>query len=114
MILGIQILGILFALFMMYYTFLNYKRKEIKSAEFSFWAVLWVVFLGVTVFPELLNPIVFSLSLNRTLDFFIILGFMFLIALTYHNYSQVKKNGNKVETIVREMAIKDAKQGKKE
>ena len=40
-ILGIQIIGILFGFFMMYYTFLQYKRKEFKMGEYTFWLILW-------------------------------------------------------------------------
>ena len=36
MILGIQILGIIFGLFMTYFTFLHYKRKEFKELGLSY------------------------------------------------------------------------------
>ena len=74
-ILGIQILGILFALFMMYFTFLNYKRKELISKEYTFWIIMWALFLVVTIIPEILDPVVGALQLPRTMDFFIIIGF---------------------------------------
>ena len=69
-LLGIQIIGILFGFFMMYYTFLHYKRKEFTVKEYGFWLILWAVFLIVTLFPGLLDPILKSLSISRTLDFF--------------------------------------------
>jgi len=109
MVLGIQILGTLFGIFMLYYTFLHYKRNEITVKEYSFWVLLWVLFIIVAVFPQVLDPIVESLNLVRTMDFFIILGFMFLIGSLFYTYTIVRKNQNKLEEIVRKIAIERKK-----
>ena len=106
-IMGIQILGIFFAVFMLYYTFLQMKRKEFTAREYSFWMVLWVMFLTVTVFPGLLDPVVESLNIARTMDFFIILGFMFLVGAVFYTYALVRKTQKRVEEIVRRLAIKN-------
>jgi len=109
MVLGIQILGFLFGAFMIYYTFLHYKRKELTVKEYSFWLVLWILFIIVAIFPQILDPIVKSLNLVRTMDFFIILGFMFLIGSLFYTYTIVRKNQNKLEEIVRKIAIERKK-----
>jgi len=108
-ILGIQILGILFGFFMMYYTFLNYKRKEFKMGEYAFWLVLWALFIIVTIFPDVLDPIVKTLSFARTLDLFIIIGFLFLTGIAFYMYTITRKNQNKIEQIVRNIAYKEVK-----
>jgi len=105
-ILGIQILGILFGLFMMYYTFLHYKRKEFTIKEYSFWFVFWGIFVTVTLFPQVLDPVLDTLNISRTLDFFIIIGFLFLIFVVFYTYTIVRKNQRKLEEIVRNIAIK--------
>ena len=107
--LGIQILGSLFGLFMIYYTFLHYKRKEITKKEYGFWLGLWILFIIVAILPQILDPIVKTLSLVRTMDFFIILGFMFLIGSFFYTYIIVRKNQNKLEEIVRKIAIERKK-----
>ena len=109
MILGIQIIGILFAVFMLYLTFLHRKRKEFNSKEYAFWAVLWVLFVIIALFPNILDPFTKSLSLNRTMDLLILLGFVFLIGLTFHNYYLLRKSQRKIENIVRRMAYKEVK-----
>ena len=48
MLLAIQIVGILFALFMIYYAYLTYKRKEFKIKEFLVWAIFWLIFMIIT------------------------------------------------------------------
>lgn len=105
-ILGIQILGLLFGFFMMYYTFLQHKRKEFTIKEYSFWFVFWGAFVIITLFPQFLDPVLTTLNISRTLDLFIIAGFLFLILVIFYTYIIVRKNQRKLEEVVRNMALK--------
>ena len=105
-ILGIQILGILFGFFMMYYTFLQYKRKEFTIKEYSFWFVFWGIFVTITLFPQFLDPVLTTLNIARALDFFIIVGFLFMIFIIFYTYAIVRKNQRKLEEVVRNIALK--------
>ncbi len=105
-LLGIQILGLLFGFFMIYYTFLHYKRKEFTIKEYSFWFVFWSAFIIITLFPRILNPVLTKLNISRTLDFFIITGFLFMIFVVVYTYIIVRKNQKKIEDVVRKMALK--------
>ena len=105
-ILGIQILGILFGFFMIYYTFLQYKRKEFTIKEYSFWFMFWSAFVIVTLFPQVLDPVLYTLNIGRTLDLFIIAGFLFLIFVVFYTYTIVRKNQRKLEEVVRNIALK--------
>jgi len=109
MMLGIQLLGLIFGLFMLYITFLHFKRNEFTMNEAGFWSILWIAFLIVTLIPQILNPIMETLSIARTMDLFIILGFMFLITANFYTYGIVRKTQKKMENLVREIAIKKAK-----
>lgn len=104
-LLGIQILGTLFGLFMIYYVFLHRKRKELTIKEYSFWVALWVLFIILTLFPWLLNPFVKSIGFARTMDFFIVTGFMFLIGSLFYIYLLVRGNQKRLEEIVRKIAF---------
>jgi hypothetical protein len=105
-ILGIQIFGVLFALVMVYLTFLHQKRKEFTVKEYSFWYGAWIAFLLLVLFPRSLDFIIKNvLNVGRRLDFFIIIGFMFLIGIIFHTYTVVRKTQNKIEKVVRKVAI---------
>jgi len=104
-ILGIQILGILFGGFMIYYVFLHRKRKELTIKEYSFWIVLWVLFIILTLFPWLLKPILEPIGFARTMDFFIVAGFMFLIGSLFYIYLLVRSNQKRLEDIIRKIAL---------
>ncbi|MBI2139826.1 DUF2304 domain-containing protein [Candidatus Woesearchaeota archaeon] len=108
-ILGIQLLGILFGLFMLYYSFLHLKRKVITAKEFSLWLMLWLVFIVIALVPKVLDPIVKKLNLARTMDFFIILGFMFLFGASFYTYLLVRRNQKQIEEMVRKLALKEEK-----
>ena len=105
-ILGVQLLGTLFGLFMTYYMFLHYKRNEFTIKEYGFWLLFWIVFVVVALFPGLLDPIVEKLNFVRTMDFFIVSGFLFLIAVDIYIYTLLRKNQKSLEEMVRKIAIK--------
>jgi hypothetical protein len=109
-LLGIQIIGVLFALLMLYLTFLHLRRKEFTVKETIFWFGAWIVFLFLAIFPMGFDFIIKNwLSFERRLDFFIVIGFMFLIGMIFHMYTIMRKLQNKVEKIVSRMAMNTKK-----
>jgi len=104
-ILGIQILGMLFGFFMLYYNFLQYKRKEFTIKEYGFWFVFWGAFVAMTLFPQILDPLLVTFGIIRALDFFIIAGFLFLIFAIFYTYVQLRKTQKKLEDLVRNIAL---------
>ena len=109
MVLGIQIAGFLFGLFMLYYSFLSYKKREFTVKEFSFWIFAWAFFLVIALFPSILDPISKSLSFARTFDLLVITGFLFLIISVFYTYTVTRKTQKQVETIIRLIAINKKK-----
>ena len=110
---GIQIVGVLFGLFMFYITFLHQRRNEFTIKEGIFWFGAWCAFLVLAIFPTSMDFFISGvLDFNRRIDFFIIAGFMFLIGITFHIYTIVRKNQKRIEKIVRKVAI-DKKYNKK-
>ena len=106
MIPGLQILGILFGFVMIYLTFINFKRKEYDAKDFSLWLLVWLFFLFMTIFPKLVYGVMESLEIQRTVDFFVIGGFMFFSVVIFYLYRTVRKNEKKVEEIVRKIALR--------
>jgi len=105
-ILGVQILGILFALFMIYITFLHQKRKDFTVKESIFWFGAWMCFLILVIIPTSLDFLISNiLNFNRRMDFFIVIGFMFLIGITFYTYTLVRSNQNKIDNLVRKLAL---------
>lgn len=110
--LGIQIISLLFAMYMVYMAFIHWKTKNINTYEFIFWLSLWVVFSGFALYPRLLDPILAKLFIARRLDLLMFVSFMILAYLGFQNHIGVKNLQKQVEQLVRKNAQKNAK-GKK-
>ncbi len=104
----IQLLGIIFGVAMLYFTFIKYKRKEISSFETALWMGGWVILICLAIVPSILDVIIAPLNFYRRLDFFVVVGFFTILGLGFYNYSLVKKMERKVEHLVRETAVSHA------
>ena len=113
MVLGIQLIGIIFGTFMVYLTFLNYKQNKFSAKEWAVWCFLWITFFIIILFPSILNPLLEVLNLYRAMDFYISIGFIFFIIIIFYTYSIAKSLQQKVEMLTREMAFLTIKKRKK-
>lgn len=102
---GIQIAAILFALWMMYFSYLHYRRGEFRKTELLLWQLLWVGLLVVVIFPTSVKFILDTFSITRTFDLVVIVGIVVLFGITFRNYVIVKRIERKVEQSVRTQAL---------
>lgn len=105
MLIGVQILALIFALFMMYWAFLYYKKKELTLAENLFWQFVWLIFIFLTLFPKSLNFIITTFNITRVMDLAMIIAFMILTVLGFSNYIRQKEVEKKIERLVKEIAL---------
>lgn len=105
-ILGVQIITVLFAIFMMYVVFLNWKKKDINGNEIFFWMMLWSVFIFLVLFPNILQSLTQLLFIARVMDLLMVIAFMILAFLGFQNYIANKRMEKKIEELVRKSALK--------
>jgi hypothetical protein len=108
-ILGVQIIAILFAIFMIYVTFLHWKRKDINGGEIFFWTALWLGFIFITLFPNVLQNITEKLFFTRVMDFLMVIAFIILAFIGFQNYVSNRRMEKKIEESVRKEAKKKLK-----
>jgi hypothetical protein len=117
MIAGIQLLGIVFSLIMIYMAYVYYKRKNYGITSLIIWVCIWAGALFFVSFPQTTYGIMEALKIERTADFMVMMGFTFFSVIIFYLYSTVKKNNYKIEQLVRQLAIsqteKQLKEGKK-
>ena len=111
-ILGFQIIAILFAFFMIYITFLNWKKRDINGKEIFFWIILWIVFIGITLFPTFLQKVTKILFFARVLDFLMVVAFMILAFLGFQNHISNRRMERKIDELVRKEALKNVEKKK--
>jgi len=109
MIIGLQIIALIFAFSMIYFVVLHYKRGEISRSEIISWIVMWAAAIVVIVFPELLRTFASTFLVTRVFDLMVIAGFVLVISLVTSSYIRTKKLEKKLEEMVRREALKKAK-----
>jgi hypothetical protein len=104
----IQIAGMVFGLFMAYYTFLHFKRKEFRKSIFLLWEAIWLGLTVAVLFPNTLEPFVQMFSFARKLDLLMTIALIIILTVSFFNYINVIKTKNKLEELVRKMALNDS------
>ena len=108
-LLGIQIIAISFAFFMLYITTLHFKRKIMGMAEYLFWFIVWSAFITFALFPRVLDPLLAKIFVTRAMDLLMIGSFMILAYLGYQNHIGVKDVQKSIQKLVSEESKKKAK-----
>lgn len=106
MIIGLQIIAIIFALSMIYFAVLSFKRSELTGMEIGSWLVLWSFAIVVIIFPELLRTFASTFLVTRVFDLMVIGGFILVITLVSASYMKSKRNEKKLEDLVRKLSLK--------
>lgn len=105
----LQAIGVAYLAFMVYLTFLYYKRNNYSVQSFIFWTVVWAVGAVLLLTPNLANKLIPKLQVVRVLDLYLIVGLIFFSAVCFFTYAAVKRTENKVEELVRQVALKRRK-----
>lgn len=106
---GVQILAILFVLWMTYFSFLHYRRKEFSFWEFAFWQIIWLGLAIIVLFPATVNFVLESLHIARAFDLLTIGGFILLFGATFRNYVIIRRADRRLESLVRSLALREEK-----
>lgn len=102
---GVQLILVPFAIFQIYVAFIHYKKGHILKTNFIFWMMLWISFMILTIFPQILNPIVRELHFVRALDLLMIIAFMILVVMNYHTFLSQQKLERQVEKLIDKMTV---------
>lgn len=105
----LQAISVIFGLFMMYVVRIHRRKSHLESVEYGAWMALWLLFIVIAIFPESFNGIVQTLHIARVFDLLVVLALMIVVFLTFINRIDQKKLQQKLEKIVRQKAIDDAK-----
>lgn len=105
-IIGVQLILIGFALFMVYVLYLHWRKKNVSNKMFGVWSVIWLVFVLFSLFPKLLEPLLKELFIVRVMDLGMIVAFMVLTYITVENNIKIKKYEGEIEELVRKIALK--------
>ncbi len=106
MIIGLQIIAILFSLSMIYFALHSYKRGELNGMEIGSWLFLWAAAIVVIIFPEFLRTFANTFLVTRVFDLMVVGGFILVISIVSSAYARTKRLEKKLEDFVRNEALK--------
>jgi len=109
MIFGLQIVAVIFAFFMMYFSLVNFKRREISKIELLSWVSIWIVTIFIVLFPDLLRKYSSMIAISRVFDLMVVGGFILVILMISITYVRVKRIEKKINELVRKDALKKIK-----
>ena len=105
----IQVLIIIFALFAWSRAMLRLKSNNISIGEFSFWSMLWIIVILVSLFPVLIGRLSEIAGVGRAVDMVVYVSIIILFYLIFRLYVFIDSRNTEVTTLVRELAIRDAR-----
>ncbi len=109
MLIWLQVLGIVFALIMIYVTLLNYRRNELRFSDLMIWMPIWLFFLYGVFFPRSLDIFVQTFSVKSAVELFTVAGFMFMIGIVFYLSKSIRQLQNKMQRLVKAVALQNMK-----
>lgn len=106
MIIGLQVVSIVFSLMMLYFAYLHYQRGEINGMEIFSWFLIWTVTIGIVIFPQVLQAFAQTFAISRVFDLMVVGGFILVITIAYKAYIKTRRLERKMEEFVRAEALK--------
>ena len=103
-----QIIATLFALLMLYVVNIHRRKLQLSSGEQLFWYALWIAFIIIAIFPNLLLGVARLVHFERVFDLLVVGSSMVITTLVITNYFLQRENNRKLEEIVRMISIKEA------
>lgn len=110
--LWIQIIGVLFALDMIFITYFYHRRRVFYLHDTIIWMSIWVGLLFSVIFPSTLEIVIEPLKIIRVMDFLTMGAFFLTFSLLFVVFIRTRQGEKKIEKIVRELTFKDAERKK--
>ena len=112
MIVVLQFVAIIFALSMIYFALLHYRRGELVGFEIFIWLLIWIAAIIVVAFPDILRTFARTFLFARLFDLIVIGALLFVVVLASRAYIATKRMEKKLEDYVRKEALKNVKKRK--
>jgi len=105
----IQILTLIFILFVVSRTLLRAKDKKISIGELFFWLAIWFGLSFVVFFPGITSQVADLLGIGRGADVITYVSIGILFYLIFRLYVKLEDTERKITLLVRELAFEKNK-----
>lgn len=100
-----QIFGVLIGLIAIILSIFRFKDGKMTLGMLSFWILVWIAVLLISIFPESTNSLATLTGIGRGLDFILILGLIGAYYLVFKMYNMIENMEQEITELVREIAL---------
>jgi hypothetical protein len=100
-----QIIGILVGLLGIIVTIIRFRDSKMSLGMLMVWSVIWVIVIGISVYPESTGFFATITGIGRGLDFILILGLIGCYYLIFRIYNMIENIEEEITELVRKIAI---------
>jgi small membrane protein len=108
----LQILIMVFALFAWSRAIIRLKNKEVSIGIFLFWSLLWISVILIALFPNVLWGVSEIAGVGRAVDLLVYGSIIIMFYMIFRLYIVIDEKNREMTSLVREIAIRDAKDAK--
>ena len=105
MIAGSQVLLSIIILFVLWRSYVAYKRKNLSDSFFVVWAIFWSGVLVLIFQQDLVSQVAYMLGISRGVDLVIYISLIIIFFIFYRVLVLLNEVDQKVTKIVRKLAI---------
>lgn len=106
MVLVIQIVGIVIAVFSLLMVLVRFFRKEVSLREFTLWGIFWIVLGVFVIYPSLMSRLANLFGVGRGVDIIIYLALILLFYLAFKINVRMERIEQDITKIVKEEALR--------
>ena len=107
MVTGAQLLGLLSIIGLLFYGYLQYRKRNISKRAFLFWNTLFLLTATLFITPSTYYPVMEALDIDRTADFVLSTGVMLSLAGLFVLHLRVTRINNRLEELVEKLALEN-------
>ncbi len=113
LILPIQIMLLVFVLFAASRAVLQFRGGTIRFGALTFWLLIWAVALVAIFYPEETTRLAKILGIGRGVDVVVYASIAILFYLVFRLHVYLENIRTEISHLIREVAIKEVKKGKR-
>ncbi len=104
----VHVVALVIGLLSLYMTHLCLKRKTFNRIEFIGWSLTWLGLVVLSVAPQLAYNSIKLFDILAVSDFIYVASLIFLFVISFHLYIGNKEAHQKIESLVRKIAIDES------
>jgi hypothetical protein len=98
-----QLLAIIIAIVILYYSHLIYKKKVFNRFEFIFWIFVWGSLMIISIFSSFIVSLSNSIIFYRLLDIILVISIIVLFGIIFRLHKKINENEIKIKELVRKI-----------